>query len=158
MRVTLEINVEYEQADALNGAIRVIAIRHRARAAVKLAELGLHPGHEAVLLLLDANGPQTQKQLATGAGCEPPSITLMVRKLEAAGLVARHPSAQDARAVVVTLTDAGRDVIAPLKALWRELADETVAHLSATTVDQLIAVVTDLADSLRTATAGDQPS
>ncbi|MBN6056892.1 winged helix-turn-helix transcriptional regulator, partial [Nonomuraea sp. RK-328] len=157
-RATREINMDFEQADALNGAIRVIAIRHRARAAVKLAELGLHPGHEAVLLLLDANGPQTQKQLATGAACEPPSITLMVRKLEAAGLVARRPSTQDARAVVVALTDAGRDVIAPLKELWRELADETVAHLSVTPVDQLITVVTDLAGSLRATTADDRPA
>ncbi|GAA2323143.1 hypothetical protein GCM10010149_90450 [Nonomuraea roseoviolacea subsp. roseoviolacea] len=150
--------MDFEQADALNGAIRTISIRHRARAAVKLAELGLHPGHEAVLLLLDADGPQTQRQLSVGAGCEPPSITLMVRKLEAAGLVARHPSEQDARAVVVSLTDAGRDVIGPLKALWCELADETVAHLTATPVDRLLAAVTDLAGSLRAATGEDRPA
>jgi len=142
--------MEYEQADALNGAIRVIAIRHRARAAAKLAELGLHPGHEAVLLLLDGSGPQTQKQLAAGAGCEPPSITLMVRKLEAAGLVSRRSDSRDARAVVVTLTDRGRDIIGPLKTLWRDLADETVASLRHTSPEQLLAVLTDLADGLRT--------
>ncbi|MFC6017625.1 MarR family winged helix-turn-helix transcriptional regulator [Plantactinospora solaniradicis] len=147
--------MEYEQADALNGAIRVIAIRHRARAAAKLAELGLHPGHEAVLLLLDAYGPQTQKQLAVGAGCEPPSITLMVRKLEAAGLLSRRSSTEDARAVVVALTDEGRAVIAPLKALWQELADETVASLTSTSAEQLLAVLTDLANGLRSPAVGD---
>ncbi|MBF9132278.1 winged helix-turn-helix transcriptional regulator [Plantactinospora sp. S1510] len=147
--------MKYEQADALNGAIRVIAIRHRARAAAKLAELGLHPGHEAILLLLDAYGPQTQKQLAVGAGCEPPSITLMVRKLEAAGLLSRRSSTQDARAVVVALTDQGRAVIAPLKELWRDLADETVASLTSTSAEQLLAVLTDLANGLRRPLAGD---
>jgi hypothetical protein len=69
----------------------------------------------------------------------------MVRKLETAGLVGRRPSTQDARSIVVTLTDAGRDTIAPLKTLWQDLADDTVVNLTSTTVDQLIAVLTDLA-------------
>jgi DNA-binding MarR family transcriptional regulator len=141
--------VDFERADTLNGAIRTIALRHRARAAAKLAELGLHPGHEAVLFLLDAHGPQTQRQLATGADCEPPSITLMVRKLEAAGLVARAPADQDARAMVVRLTDDGRKAILRMKELWQELADETVAGLTDTSVDQVIATLTDVARSLR---------
>jgi DNA-binding MarR family transcriptional regulator len=140
--------VDFERADALNGAIRMIALKHRARAGVKLAELGLHPGQEAVLLLLDAAGPQTQRQLAAGAGCEPPSITLMVSKLESAGLVKRSPAARDARATIVQLTSKGNKVIPRLRKLWQELADETVAGLADTSVDQLIASLADLARSL----------
>jgi hypothetical protein len=41
--------------------------------------------------------------------------------------------------------------------LWQELADETVANLTSTSPEQLIAVLTDLADSVRTfATGGEQ--
>ncbi|MBN6054462.1 winged helix-turn-helix transcriptional regulator, partial [Nonomuraea sp. RK-328] len=141
--------VDFERAEALNGAVRMIALKHRARAAAKLAELGLHPGHEAVLFLLHADGPQTQRQLATGAGCEPPSITLMVRKLEAAGLISRVPAVQDARANVVRLTDEGQQVILRLRRLWRDLAEETVAGLTDTSVDQVIKTLTDLAHSLQ---------
>ncbi|MEV0144902.1 MULTISPECIES: MarR family winged helix-turn-helix transcriptional regulator [unclassified Nonomuraea] len=141
--------MDFERAEALNGAIRMIALKHRARAAAKLTELGLHPGHEAVLFLLHADGPQSQRQLATGAGCEPPSITLMVRKLEAAGLVSRVPAVQDARANVVRLTDEGEKVIVRLRELWRDLADETVAGLADTSVDQLVKTLTDLAHSLQ---------
>ncbi|MFI0450160.1 MarR family winged helix-turn-helix transcriptional regulator [Actinomadura sp. 6N118] len=148
--------MDFERADSLNGAIRTIALKHRARAAVKLAELGLHPGHEAVLFLLSAKGPQTQRQLAAGADCEPPSITLMVRKLEAAGLVSRTPAAQDARANVVRLTDEGEKVILRMKELWRDLADETVAGLADTSADDLIAVLTDLARSLQGRTSADE--
>jgi DNA-binding MarR family transcriptional regulator len=101
-----------------------------------------------VLLLLDAHGPRSQRQLADGAGCEPPSITLMVRKLESAGLLSRRPDPGDARAVVVELTDAGRALVPRLKHVWRDLADETVAGLTATPVDQLVAVLTELAESL----------
>jgi DNA-binding MarR family transcriptional regulator len=141
--------VDFEQADVLNGAIRTIALRHRAHAAAKLAELGLHPGHETILLQLDACGPLTQRQLAVGADCEPPSITVMVRKLEAAGLVSRAPAAHDARAVVVRLTPEGRGTVSRLKELWRDLADETVAGLVDTKLDHLIEVLTDLARALR---------
>lgn len=141
--------MDFEQADALNGAIRMIALKHRARAAAKLAEMGLHPGHETVLFLLNANGPQNQRQLAAGAGCEPPSITLMVRKLEAAGLVSRVPAAQDARAIMVRLTDEGQQAILRLKQLWQELADETIAGLTDTSADEVIAILSDLAASLR---------
>lgn len=146
--------MDFERADALNGAIRMIALKHRARAAAKLAELGLHPGHEAVLFLLDANGPQNQRQLAAGAGCEPPSITLMVRKLEAARLVSRVPAAQDARAMVVRLTDEGQKVVLRLKELWQDLADETVTGLTHTSADEAIAVLTDLAASLQGGACG----
>jgi DNA-binding MarR family transcriptional regulator len=147
--------VKFEHADALNTAIRLVSIKHRARAGATLARLGLHPGQEAVLLLLDAHGPQSQVQLAAGAGCEPPSVTVMVRKLEAAGLISRQPSSHDARAVMVELTEQGRALIPRLKALWIELAEQTVAVLANTDVDQLIAVLTDLANGLhpRVATA-----
>jgi DNA-binding MarR family transcriptional regulator len=142
------VDVEFEQADALNTAIRLISIKHRARAAATLTELGLYPGQEAVLLLLDAHGPQSQIQLAVGAGCEPPSVTGMVRKLEAAGLINRRPSTHDARAVMVELTEQGRALMPRLKALWTQLAEQTVAVLTDTDPDQLITVLSDLAQGL----------
>jgi MarR family transcriptional regulator, organic hydroperoxide resistance regulator len=141
--------VDHAQADALNSAIRTISLRHRARFAAMLAELDLHPGHEAVLFQLDTRGPLTQRQLATGAECEPPTITLMVRKLEAAGLVSRSPSSTDARSVVVELTEEGRRTIPRLRQMWQELAEQTVAGLDTTTPEQLLAALTDLAAGLR---------
>jgi hypothetical protein len=51
--------VKFEQADALNRAIRVVNLKHRARAAALLGEIGLHPGQEIVLLELDARGSRS---------------------------------------------------------------------------------------------------
>jgi len=143
------VSLTFEVADAINGAIRTVSIKHRARAAAMLAELGLHPGQEAVLLQLDAHGPQNQRQLAAAARCEPPSITVMVRKLEAAGLVERHTSADDARAQVVSLTDHGRHVNRRLRQLWLELAELTVSNLRGVTVDETIRVLSAVAASLQ---------
>lgn len=140
--------LSYEQAAALNQAIRLVGIRHKALAASLLGRLGLHPGQEVLLLQLDEHGPRTQAQLAAGAGCEPPSVTLMVRKLEAAGLVAREPSPDDRRSVTVSLTPRGRALVPELHATWRELADTTVAGLGTTPAPALIAALTDLAAGL----------
>ena len=140
--------MDFAQADALNRAIRLIGMKHRGRAGAALAELGLHPGQEVLLLELDARGARTQAQLAAGLGCEPPSVTLMAQKLEAAGLIARRPSADDGRVTVVELTDRGRALIPPLKEAWWRLAETTVAGLETTPFDRLLAVLDDLARSL----------
>src|SRR3954452_15800654 len=100
--------MDFEQADALNQAIRLLSLRHRARAAALLAPLGLHPGQETLLLALARTGPMIQAQLSEALGCEPPSVTLMTRKLAASAHARRRPAASDKRASVVELTDVGR--------------------------------------------------
>jgi DNA-binding MarR family transcriptional regulator len=143
--------VDYERADALNRAIRLLGMSHRALAAAGLAELGLHPGQELLLLELDAHGPRNQRQLADGLSCEPPSVTLMVQKLEAAGLIRRTPSASDGRATVVELTEAGHALMPRLKAVWQRLAERTAAGLDSASLDHVVEVVGDLG---RTVSAG----
>lgn len=140
--------MDFEQANTVNAAIRAIGIRHRALAGALLAPLGLHPGQEVLLLELDAEGPRTQGQLATASGCEPPTITNSVRKLEAAGLVVRRPSPTDGRVTIVELSDRGHALLPKLKTAWQQLAERTVAGLTATPLDQLTDVLLDLTASL----------
>jgi DNA-binding MarR family transcriptional regulator len=140
--------VEYAEADALNSAIRALSLRHRARAGELLARLNLHPGQEFVLMELAAHGPRIQAQLADAIACEPPSITLMVRKLESAGYVERRPSPQDGRATIVELTASGRDLTATLRDLWITLAKDTMADLDEPSVNDIAAVLAALADNL----------
>jgi DNA-binding MarR family transcriptional regulator len=137
VKVAKEGSVDPDYADALNQAIRLLSLRHRARAAQLLTPLGLHPGQEALLLELDRTGPRIQAQLSEALGCEPPSITLMTRKLEASGHIRRTPDPADKRATVVALTDSGRDLADQIRRLWVTLADETVRGLPAGTVRQL---------------------
>ncbi|MFE2961895.1 MarR family winged helix-turn-helix transcriptional regulator [Nocardia tengchongensis] len=136
--------MDFEQADAINQAIRLLSLRHRARAAALLTPLGLHTGQEALLLELDRSGPMIQAQLSGALGCEPPSVTLMTRKLEASGHIRRSPAPTDKRASVVELTDNGRALAEQVKQLWRELAEETVAGLPQRTVAELPGLLTTL--------------
>jgi DNA-binding MarR family transcriptional regulator len=142
--------VDFAYADALNQAIRLLSLRHRARAAALLAPLGLHTGQEALLLELARTGPMIQAELAEALGCEPPSVTLMSRKLEASGHVRRAPAPSDKRASVVELTDSGRDLAEQVKRLWRQLAEETVTGLPAKTAAELPAVLQTLTANVDT--------
>ncbi|GAB7189932.1 hypothetical protein NUM3379_06380 [Kineococcus sp. NUM-3379] len=140
--------MEEREAEAVHAAIRAVCLRHRARTAELLAATGLHPGQEVLLLELDEHGPRTQAQLAAAAGCEPPVVTVSARKLEAAGFLTREPSPTDRRATVVRLTDRGRAAARQVRGLRVRQAEEAVAGLAATTPQQLLAVLDDLARSL----------
>ena len=140
--------MNFEQADALNEAIRAVGVRHRALAIAALAPFGIHPGHKLLLFELDTAGPRTQAQLAAATGFEPPTVTLSVRQLEDAGLVIRRPSPTDRRATLVELSDKGRVLLPELKAAWRRLAEQTVAGFTSFPLGQLTDVLADLAASL----------
>ncbi|MEV4315655.1 nitroreductase/quinone reductase family protein [Actinocrispum sp. NPDC049592] len=139
-----------DQADAINQAIRLLSLRHRARAAALLAPLGLHPGQEALLLELARTGPMIQAQLSEALGCEPPSVTLMTRKLDASGHISRYPDPTDKRATVVELTDSGKALADRVKDVWRALAEETVTGLPAKTVAELPGILNTLTANVDT--------
>ncbi|MFG2003691.1 nitroreductase/quinone reductase family protein [Spirillospora sp. NPDC048911] len=130
-------------ADDLNQAIRLLSLRHRARAATLLAPLGLHPGQEALLLELARTGPMIQSRLSEALGCEPPSVTRMTGKLEAAGHLRRAP-APDKRATTIELTDSGKALTAQIEQLWQALAEETAAGLPAQTRAELPGILRTL--------------
>ncbi|WP_415857139.1 MarR family winged helix-turn-helix transcriptional regulator [Sinomonas sp. G460-2] len=143
--------MDYERAHALNRAIRTIGMRHRALAGSFLQRVGLTVGQESLIMDLAEHGPRTQSQLAAAAGCEPPTITSAVRRLESLGLVARAPSELDRRATVVELTESGRGLLPDLSTVWIELAEASVAGLARTSADDLVRALADLAESLSAA-------
>jgi DNA-binding MarR family transcriptional regulator len=142
--------VDFGQADSLNQAIRLLSLRHRARAATLLTPLGLHPGQEALLLELARTGPMIQAQLSEALGCEPPSVTLMTHKLEATGHIRRKPAPYDKRASIVELTDSGKALADEVKQLWCALAEETVTGLPAQTVAELPRILKTLTSNVDT--------
>jgi len=140
--------MNFDQAEALNKSIRAIGIRHRALAVAALVPFGIHPGHKLLLMELEKKGALTQAQLAAATGFEPPTITLSVRQLEAAGLVVRRPSATDRRATLVELSDLGRAVLPKVRTAWRHVAEQTMAGLSPAQIRQAKELLPALAAAL----------
>lgn len=122
----------------VNLLIRSLALRHKNCAGARLAKIGLFPGQETVLIVLDRFGPMTQRQLVDQLGVEPPTLSTVVRKLERGGLVTRTTSSSDARATIVELTGEGRALLPEIFRIGRELAERTLAGMDDETVELLM--------------------
>jgi DNA-binding MarR family transcriptional regulator len=71
------------------------------------AETGLSPSQLSALATIERHGPMTLGALAEQERVAPPSVTKVVAKLEAAGLVRRQVSPADGRVALVSLTGEG---------------------------------------------------
>ncbi|WP_328916065.1 MULTISPECIES: MarR family winged helix-turn-helix transcriptional regulator [unclassified Streptomyces] len=74
-------------------------------------EGGLTMPESSALARLDRSGPTTSSALAKLEQISPQSMGATFAALEARGLVARQPDPQDGRRVVLSVTDAGREVL-----------------------------------------------
>ncbi len=102
---------------------------NRVRSGAHLSRIGLHPGQEFVLKCLDEEDGQTMSQLALALAVQPPTVTKMVTRLAAHGLVIRQTSQQDGRLARVFLTEEGRALVKDIDKLWRRLEKEALAGI-----------------------------
>ncbi len=71
-------------------------------------------GSLAALATLARSGPMRLGDLAAREGVSPPTLTRIIAALEESGYVRRKPDPDDRRAVVVTITDHGEQVVGGL--------------------------------------------
>ena len=105
---------------------------HRSYAESLLVEKGLHTGQEMILLQLADEEGITQSQIADCQCVEPPTVTKMVQRMEAAGLVERRQDNEDARVSRVFLTSHSRALTEPILEAWAQLEERTLAGLTRT--------------------------
>lgn len=91
---------------ALYAAQRAVTAAYRPL----LDELGLTYPQYLVLLVLWERGETTVKELATALRLDYGTVSPLLKRLEAAGLVRRERSARDERSVLVALTGPGEEL------------------------------------------------
>jgi DNA-binding MarR family transcriptional regulator len=104
-------------ASALRISVSRLARRLRAERLAKGLEPGLSDTQLAALAALERHGAMTPGELAEHEKVQPPSMTRVISALEESGLVIRGPHATDRRQVVLTVTQAGRDVVQKSRSL-----------------------------------------
>ncbi|MBV8966695.1 MAG: MarR family transcriptional regulator [Mycobacteriaceae bacterium] len=97
-----------------------------------------------------AHEPMTVKQIAAAATVDAPAATVAVNDLEARGLVVRHTDPANRRCKLVSLTDAGRDVVKVIEAV-DDPAPEALARLHDEDLHTLRATLDRLAPERRSA-------
>lgn len=95
-------------ASALRPAVLRLARRLRQ---MRDDSLDLNSNQLSAMAVLLTEGDQLMGELAALEKVQPPSMTRIINGLEARDLVARRPHPGDRRQCLVTLTDAGRQVL-----------------------------------------------
>lgn len=113
-----------------------------------LAELNLHPGQDQILKALADQDGQTMGSLAHALSVQPPTITKMVARLGAQGLVDRRPSVEDGRSSRVFLTDKGRNLIDDLDSRLKRMERDALTGFSDKDRKRLRKALRQLEDNL----------
>jgi DNA-binding MarR family transcriptional regulator len=119
-----------------------------------LARMGLTEARAHLLWELRAQGPCTQRALASALHVTPRAITALVDSLVETGFVTREPCPADRRAILVTFTELGRTTAAALADGHRELARQLFADMSAEAFDGFDAGLSHVVNRLRTLLTG----
>ena len=104
------------------------AVKERAMEAYE--EVGLHPYHHAILLVLAEGSRETQGSIADALGYDRGQLVGLLDELEERGLVERRRDPNDRRRHIVSLTADGEKTLRRLRALSAEIEDEFLSPLS----------------------------
>jgi DNA-binding MarR family transcriptional regulator len=100
--------------------LRQLLLAERRRFLAAASEVDLHPAQAGALLHIEPGAGVPMHELATMLACDNSNVTGIVDRLEARGLVARRPYAQDRRVKHIVLTPAGADLREHVRARMAE--------------------------------------
>lgn len=127
-----------------------------------LEPLGLTHPQYLVMLALWQQDPRSVKDLGAALQLEPATLSPLLKRLEASGLIDRRRSAADERRLDVTLTARGRDLRSRAESIPQTMIERLgmpVAELQAmqASLTAIIAAATRTADSDERRLANGQP-
>ena len=97
------------------------------------------PRSEAGVLSALSGRPHRVTELAERVGLAQPTMTLLVKRLQERGWVTRERDPLDARAVLVSITEAGGEALEQTRAGYREVL---ARHLDAMSAEEIAALTT----------------
>jgi DNA-binding MarR family transcriptional regulator len=132
------------RADTIIEALAPLLAHHRRNWAARCQANGLSIIGFQALALLEMHGDLTMSRLAEELGVAFPNATGIVGRMEERGIVERTHDEHDRRVVRVTLTGAGRQLIADMDAARRERMTRLIDILDASQQERLLQAVHDL--------------
>jgi len=110
---------------------------------------GLHQGQVAALIHLDRVEALSQTDLAARLGMRKAATGTLIDGLEDKGLVERVRGTQDRRLQLVSITDAGREIVAEVDRMGEELGTAARRGITRDERTQLVATLRRLRENLR---------
>jgi len=107
-----------------------LAVARSARRLRQESGTGLSPSLSAALTTVELHGPLTPSGLAARERIQRPTVTRIVCRLEEADLVTREADPGDRRSSLITVTAAGRDLLADARTRKDAFLAERLAALT----------------------------
>ena len=104
----------------------------------EFARYGLRAGQQFILRCLWAEDGLTPGEIARRLELSVPTVTKATARMEAAGLLVRHPDAEDRRLVRLNLTQRGAALRNKIDRASQRLSERALASLSAEECDELV--------------------
>jgi DNA-binding MarR family transcriptional regulator len=136
--------------DPSDVAARLAVVVGRVARRIRPTHGDLSAGHFSTLATIERLGPQRPSDLARIERMGAPAMTRIVALLESRGLLERSPAPDDARSVLLHLTDAGHQVVQDVRTERASIVGELIAGLDE---DELRAVDAALGPLLEVARA-----
>lgn len=114
----------HNEGEGLGHLLLQVAKLLRDRVHVRMEGIGLSRGQGLVLFHLGREEGLSQGELARQTFVRPATLTEVLQRMEAAGLVERRADPADARVSRVFLTEAGARARAQAEEIWNELEGE----------------------------------
>jgi DNA-binding MarR family transcriptional regulator len=118
-----------DSAKALRAFKRAIMLHRRLLMAVLASEGPIHPAQAGCVQVLSERDGASQSDLAEALHVSRPTVTVMLQRMEAAGLVERRPDAADSRVTRVYLTEQGRALAERMRAAFGEIVALSIGRL-----------------------------
>jgi DNA-binding MarR family transcriptional regulator len=112
-----------------------------ARRLRQLSDARLTPSQHSVMTSIHRHGPLTLGELADLERVAPPTISRIVAKLEADGLVARRTDPSDGRIVRVVVTERGAELLEAARSRKVAWLDEHLSQLTPEERDAVAAAI-----------------
>ncbi|GMA24976.1 MarR family transcriptional regulator [Luteimicrobium album] len=115
--------------DPSDVAARLAVVVGRVARRIRPTHGDLSAGHFSTLATIERLGPQRPSDLARIERMGAPAMTRIVALLESRGLLERSPAPDDARSVLLHLTDAGNGVVQDVRTERAGIVAELIADL-----------------------------
>src|SRR5690606_28323205 len=114
----------------------------------RLRAIGLDIPGWRVLMILGEESPRGAREIAQAAVINLSTMTRIIQRMTAAGLVTATPSREDARVTLVALAPGGEARLAEARLATAPIYAHLIAGLKAEEFEQLIALLGRLHDNL----------
>lgn len=109
-----------------------------------LMDVGITEQQWRVLRVLEEEGPQDPTRIADGACLLLPSLTRILQKLEEKQLISRQPDPDDGRKQVVSITQAGTQIIRDNLGASQAVFEAIQAQMGADRYEMLLDLLNEL--------------